>query len=71
LEEESINHTAADNVRFSSIAVSIKVKRAAIHEDSANIQLCIWVSAYFAKRRQLSQTTTELFVLPLILVQRP
>jgi hypothetical protein len=65
----SINHTAADYIRFTPIAVSIETKRAAIDEDAANIQLGMWVCAHFARLRQLTSETTSLPTLPLIIVQ--
>src|SRR5580700_3061459 len=65
----SINHTAADYIRFTPIAISIETKRAAIDEDSANIQLGLWVCAHFARLRQLTSGAVSLPVLPLLIVQ--
>lgn len=65
----AINHTPAEHVRFSPIAVSIETKRAAIEEDVANAQLAVWVSAHFRWLRRLSDTASTLPTLPLVMVQ--
>ncbi|KAK0622143.1 hypothetical protein DIS24_g11358 [Lasiodiplodia hormozganensis] len=68
-ELSSINHTPAEHVRFSPIAVSIETKRAAIEEDVANAQLAVWVSAHFRWLQRLSNGGSALPTLPLIIVQ--
>jgi hypothetical protein len=65
----SINHTNTEHIRFTPIAVSIETKRGAIDEDSANVQLSVWVSAHFARLRQLSQGKAKLPILPLVVIQ--
>ena len=65
----SINHTDADYIRFSPIALSIETKRAAIEEDKAHRQLGTWVSAHFARLRQLVQGDSSPPFLPLIMTQ--
>jgi len=71
----SINHTGMESVRFSPIAVSIETKRGTIEEDTANVQLATWVSAHFARLRQLLNARKDvedehdLPVLPLVMVQ--
>ena len=64
----SINHTDAEYVRFSPIALSVETKRAAIEEDKANSQLETWVSAHFEKLRRLIDGDSDLPVLPLIFI---
>ncbi|KAF4534189.1 uncharacterized protein LTHEOB_12995, partial [Lasiodiplodia theobromae] len=68
-ELSSINHTPAEHVQFSPIAVSIETKRAAIEEDVANAQLAVWVSAHFRWLQRLSNGGSALPTLPLIIVQ--
>lgn len=67
----SINHTMMEALRFSPIAVSIETKRGAVDEDTAHVQLGMWVSAHFARLRQLTDGNgfTQLPVLPLVIVQ--
>ncbi|EKG09620.1 hypothetical protein MPH_13323 [Macrophomina phaseolina MS6] len=65
----AINHTTAEHVRFSPIAVSIETKRAAIEEDVANAQLAVWVSAHFRWLQRLSNGGSALPTLPLVIVQ--
>lgn len=67
----SINHTKMEGVRFSPIAVSIETKRGAVDEDTAYVQMAMWVAAHFARLRQLTNDNgpTQLPVLPLVIVQ--
>lgn len=67
----SINHTTMEALRFSPIAVSIETKRGAVDEDTACVQLAVWVTAHFARLRQLTNGngSTQLPVLPLVIVQ--
>ncbi len=65
----SINHTAMYEVRYSPIAVSIETKRANVDEDGADMQLGLWVSAHFARLRQMTGGASPLPALPLITVQ--
>ena len=65
----SINHTAAEHIRFDPIAVSIETKRAAIAEETAHVQLGMWVVAHFARLRQLTLNETQLPALPILIVQ--
>lgn len=65
----SINHAAADPIRFTPIAISMETKRAAIDEENANIQLATWVSAHFARLSQLTSGKAEMPMLPIIVAQ--
>ncbi|KAL8826351.1 MAG: hypothetical protein Q9191_003850 [Dirinaria sp. TL-2023a] len=65
----SINQTDTKSLRFSPIALSIETKRAAIEEDKARTQLEAWVSAHFAKLRQLIGGDSTVPFLPLIMAQ--
>lgn len=67
----SINHTAAEYIRFDPIAISVETKRAAIAEDTAHAQLGLWVAAHFARLRQLTLSQDQLPILPLLIVQGP
>lgn len=68
-ELTAINHTPAEHVRFSPIAVSIETKRAAVEEDVANAQLAVWVSAHFRWLQRLANAGSMLPTLPLVMVQ--
>lgn len=68
-ELSAINHTPAEHVRFSPIAISIEAKRAAIEEGMANAQLAVWVSAHFRWLQRLNNGGSTLPTLPLIIVQ--
>jgi hypothetical protein len=65
----SINHAAADPIRFAPIAISMETKRAAVDEENANIQLATWVSAHFARLNQLTCGKAEMPILPCIIAQ--
>jgi hypothetical protein len=79
----SINHSMAEHLRFSPIAISIETKRAAIGEDDAHVQLAMLVAAHFARLRQLTAAVTadtkppndrpfhppKLPILPIVVVQ--
>lgn len=65
----TINHTAMYEVKYSPIAVSIETKRANVDEDGADVQLGLWVSAHFARLRQLTGDAFPLPALPLVTVQ--
>jgi hypothetical protein len=79
--KSSVNHTGAEHVRFSPVAVSFETKRAAIDEDDAHVQLGIWVAAHFARLRQLvaarwkvngslePSRDVQLPILPLVIIQ--
>jgi len=64
----SINHTDAEYLWFSPIAVSIETKRGAVDEDNMRVQLALWVSAHFAKLKELSPTAKPP-PLPLLSIQ--
>lgn len=71
-----INHFSSEGLRFKPIAVGVETKRAAIDEDAAHVQLSLWVSAQFAKLRQLVLSlsqhrfkTPNLPILPFVVVQ--
>lgn len=75
-DRSSVNHASPEGIRFKPIAVSIETKRAAIQEDAANLPLAVWVSALFAKLRQLVSPLNQpplialgLPILPLIIIQ--
>ena len=65
----SINHSAAEYVRFKPIAVSIETKRGNVDEDRMYVQLGIWLSAHFARLRQLTGGDCQLPALPAVIVQ--
>ena len=65
----SINQTASEWVRFKIIAVNIETKRGAVDEDKAHVQLGTWITAQFARLRQLTSFDTELPSLPVLSVQ--
>ena len=65
----SITQTMAEYARFTPLSVSIETKRGAIGEGEAHIQLALWVSAHYAKLRQLTEKGTQMPWLPLLKVQ--
>lgn len=65
----SINQTASEWVRFKLIAVNIETKRGAVDEDKAHVQLGTWITAQFARLRQLTTSDTEFPSLPVLSVQ--
>jgi hypothetical protein len=65
----SINQTASEWVRFKLIAVNIETKRGAVEEDKAHVQLRTWITAQFARLRQLTTSDTEFPSLPVLSVQ--
>ncbi len=65
----SINQTASEWVRFKLIAVNIETKRGAVEEDKAHVQLGTWITAQFARLRQLTTSDTEFPSLPVLSVQ--
>ena len=65
----SINQTASEWVRFKLIAVNIETKRGAVDEDKAHVQLGTWITAQFARLRQLTSSDTEFPSLPVLSVQ--
>jgi len=67
--KSSINHTAAEYVRFKPIAVSIETKRGNVDEDRMYVQLGMWLSAHFARLRQLTGSDCQLPALPVVIVQ--
>lgn len=74
--KRTINHIGTSSLRVKPIAVSIETKRASINEDTAHLQLSVWVSAHFTKLRQLMSLASpqpsrcfNLSILPLIVVQ--
>lgn len=50
----SINHTAAEWVRFKPIGVNIETKKGAVGEDEAHVQLGTWLTAQYSRLRQLN-----------------
>jgi hypothetical protein len=67
-QKSSINHTDAEYLSFSPIAVSMETKRGAIDEDNMRVQISLWVSAHFARLRQLN-SKVELPSLPILVMQ--
>lgn len=67
-QKSSINHTDAEYLSFSPIAVSMVTKRGAIDEDNMRVQISLWVSAHFARLRQLN-SKVELPSLPILVMQ--
>ena len=65
----SINQTASEWIRFEPIAVNIETKRGAVDEDKAHVQLGTWITAQFARLRQLTSFETEFPSLPVLSVQ--
>lgn len=66
-QRSSINHTDAEYLSFSPIAVSMQTKRGAIDEDNMRVQISLWVSAHFARLRQLN-SKVELPSLPILVM---
>jgi len=67
-QKSSINHTGAEYLSLSPIAVSMETKRGAIDEDNMRVQISLWVSAHFARLRQLN-SQVELPSLPILVMQ--
>ena len=65
----SISQTMVEYARFTPLSVSIETKRGALGESEAHLQLALWVSAHYAKLRQLTRVGTEMPLLPLLKVQ--
>ncbi len=65
----SLNHVESEYLRFVPIGVSIETKRAAIDEDKAEVQVCTWIKAHFAKLKQLAPNAATMPVLPIIIAQ--
>jgi hypothetical protein len=65
----TINHTNASYLRFNPIAVSIETKRSGEDEETANVQLGLWVCAHFTKLRQMIPEGIAIPPLVLVLVQ--
>ncbi|KAF2135126.1 uncharacterized protein K452DRAFT_207681, partial [Aplosporella prunicola CBS 121167] len=56
-----------DPLRLRPIAISIETKTGDGPEETANVQLAVWVGAQFTRLRQLAKLP-ELFALPLVFV---
>ena len=68
---ESINHTAAEHVRFKPIGATIATKEDAVDEDETHVQLATWLTAQYCRLRQLvsKQPKTKLPSFPVLSVQ--
>lgn len=67
----SINQTTAEWVRFKPIGVNIETKKGAVGEDEAHVQLGTWITAQYARLRQLvmPNATGRLPSFPVLSVQ--
>ncbi len=65
----SLNHIDSEYLRFVPISVSMETKRAAIDEDKAEVQVCTWIKAHYAKLKQLAPNAASMPVLPIIIAQ--
>lgn len=65
----SINQVESEYQCFIPIGVIIETKRAAIDEDNAEVQVCTWIKAQFAKLKQLAPNAADIPVLPIIIAQ--
>jgi len=61
-----MNHTTAERVRFTPIAVSIETKCAAINEDTTTVQLGTWIYSHFAYLTKLTGGRHKLPALHLV-----